>query len=172
AISYSFRGTFAKQPDPIPLLNGNQYATLIPEEVANAGGKPLDITNNKEFSYDSRDPFWYYNYSRNSNWIGAITQTGYSQEHNVSMTGGGQKARYYASVGYYKSIGTTKGTNLERITSKINFDYDVSDRIHFKSDITFTHLKNRRNYSNRIRNIAYNKMPNMAIYKYDIYGNK
>ncbi len=172
AISYSFRGTFSKQPDHIPLLNGNQYATLIPEEVENTGGKPLDISNNKEFSFDPQDPFWYYNYSRNSDWIGAITQTGFSQDHNISMTGGGQKARYYASVGYYNSKGTTKGTNLKRITSKINFDYDVSDRIHFKSDITFTHLNNRKSYSNGIRNVAYNKMPNMSVYKYDMFGHK
>ncbi|HTN35483.1 MAG TPA: TonB-dependent receptor plug domain-containing protein, partial [Arachidicoccus sp.] len=89
AIAYSFQGTFSKQPNSIPLLNGDQFATLVPEEVSNTGKSPLDITSNKEFSYDPTDPYWYHNYSNNTNWIDAITQTGYSQEHNVSMTGGG-----------------------------------------------------------------------------------
>lgn len=172
SISYSFRGTFSKQPDNIPLLNGDQYATLIPEEIANTGGLPLNINQNKEFSFDPYDPYWYYNYSNNTDWIKAITQTGYSQEHDISMTGGGDKARYYASVGYYNQRGTTKGTGLNRITSKINLDYDVSRRIHFKSDITYTHLNNQRNYTSGIRNVAYNKMPNMAIYEYDAFGNR
>ncbi len=172
AISYSFKGTFSKQPPAIPLLNGDQYATLIPEEVANAGGLPLDINTNKEFSYDPTDPYWYYNYSNNTDWIGAITQSGYSQEHDVSMSGGGTKAKYYASVGYYNQQGTTIGTGLNRITSKINLDYAVSSRIHFRSDFTYAHLTRDLNYLSSIRSVAYNKMPNMSVYEYDLYGNK
>lgn len=176
SVSYSLKGTYSRQPTNIPLLSGDQYATLIPEEVSNAGKLPLDIDANKEFSFDPKDPYWYYNYSNNTDWVKAITQTGYSQEHDVSMTGGGEKARYYASIGYYDQQGTTVGTGLGRITSKINLDYDVSKRIHFRSDITYTHLDNTLNYvpdkNYQVRGVAYDKMPNMAIYEYDIYGNR
>ncbi|SDZ76574.1 TonB-linked outer membrane protein, SusC/RagA family [Arachidicoccus rhizosphaerae] len=178
SISYTFRGTYSKQPKSVPLLDGNQYSTLIPEEVANAGGNPLDISANKEFSFDPLDPYWYYNYSNNTNWIDAITQTGYSQDHSISMTGGGQKAKYYASVGYFHQDGTTIGTGLDRITAKVNLDYNVSNRIRIRSNFTFAHLNRDLNFlpSNKsayqIRNIAYNKMPNMSIYEYDIYGNQ
>lgn len=176
SISYSLKGTYSQQPTNIPLLNGDQFATLIPEEVSNAGKLPLDIDNDKEFSFDPKDPYWYYNYSNNTDWVKAITQTGYSQQHDISMTGGGEKARYYASIGYYDQTGTTIGTGLGRITSKINLDYDVSKRIHFRSDITYTHLDNTLNYipnkNYQVRGVAYDKMPNMAINEYDIYGNR
>ncbi|WP_092461018.1 SusC/RagA family TonB-linked outer membrane protein [Thermoflavifilum thermophilum] len=176
SVGYSFKGSISWQPRGIPLLNGYQYTTLIMEEVANAGGAPLDIRNNKEFAYDPTDPYWYYNYSRNTDWIGAITQTGYSQEHDISMMGGGEKARYYASVGYLTQTGTTVGTGLNRITSTINLDYNVSDRIHFRSDISYTHIITNGNYvpnsSYQVRSVAYRKMPNMSIYEYDIYGNQ
>jgi TonB-linked SusC/RagA family outer membrane protein len=176
SVSYSLKATYAKQPPNIPLLNGDQYATLIPEEVSNAGKLPLNIDDDKEFSFDPKDPYWYYNYSNNTDWVKAITRTGYSQEHDISMTGGGDKARYYASVGYYNNKGTTIGTALSRITSKINLDYDVSKRIHFRSDITYTHLDNTLNYvpnkDYQVRGVAYSKMPNMAVYAYDIYGNR
>lgn len=176
SISYSFQGTYSKQPPAIPLLDGDQYATLIPEEVANTGGLPLDINANKEFSYDPTDPYWYYNYSKNTDWIKAITQVGYSQEHDISMTGGGDKAKYYASVGYFNQQGTTIGTGLNRVTSKINLDYAVSSRIHFRSDFTYAHLTNQLDYipssSYQVRGVAYNKMPNMSIYQYDLYGNQ
>lgn len=172
ALSYSFRGTYSRQPKSIPLLSGDQFATLIPEEVANAGGNPLNINENKEFSFDPLDPYWYYNYSNNNNWIDAITQTGYSQDHSVSMTGGGEKAKYYASVGFFHQDGTTIGTGLDRITSKVNFDYNVSKRIRIRANFTYAHLNRKLNYLSSIRNVAYNKMPNMSIYEYDIFGNR
>ena len=63
----------------------------------NQAGTPLPQTV-KEFQYDPSDPYWYYNYSNNTKWIDAITQTGFAQDHNISMTGGGEKARYFASL--------------------------------------------------------------------------
>jgi TonB-linked SusC/RagA family outer membrane protein len=175
SITYNFKGTFSKQPANIPLLNGDQYSTLIPEEIANTNGLPLNINANKEFLFDPYDPYWYYNYSNNTDWVKAITQIGYMQDHNISMTGGGEKARYYASVGYLNQSGTTVGTALKRITAKINLDYNVSNRIRFRSDFTYTHVDNNLNYvphkNYQVRSVAYNKMPNMAIYENDEYGN-
>ena len=172
SITYNLKASMSKQPPAIPLLNGDQYSTLISEMVMNRDGLPLDINANKEFSYDPSDPFYYYNYSQNSDWVGAITQLGYSQDHNISMQGGGEKARYYASVGYLNQKGTTVGTGMDRITTKINLDYNVSDRIRFRTDITYTHVATKFNYSSSIRNVAYNKMPNMSIYQWDEYGNQ
>jgi TonB-linked SusC/RagA family outer membrane protein len=125
----------------------------------------------KEFQYDPNDPYWYNNYSRNTNWIKAITQTGFTQDHNISMTGGGEKARYYASLGYFDQKGTTLGTYLKRISTRINLDYVVSDRIRFKSDLSYSYTDNNRSFANNLRDIAYRKMPNMSIYEYDEYGN-
>ena len=171
SITYNVKFSGAKQPNSIPMLTGDQYSTLIPEMVMNRDGLPLDITTNKEFAYDPNDPLNYYNYSRNSDWIDAITKLGYSQDHNISMQGGGEKARYYASVGYFNQTGTTVGTDLNRITAKINLDYNVSNKIRFKTDITYTHVVTDFNYTSSIRGVAYNKMPNMSIYQYDEYGN-
>jgi TonB-linked SusC/RagA family outer membrane protein len=169
SITYNVKGSFSKQPNAIPMLNGDQYSTLIGEMMMNAN---LDITRYPEFAYDPNNPANYYNYNRNSDWIKSITQIGYSQDHNVSMQGGGEKARYYASVGYLNQVGTTLGTSLDRITSKINLDYNVSNRIRFKTDITYTHVVSDFNYTNTIRGIAYSKMPNMSVYQYDEYGNQ
>ena len=171
-ITYNFRGTASKQPESIPLLTGDQYSNLIPESINNRNGLPLNISANQEFLYDPLMPLSFNNYSKNSNWIDAITQVGLTQDHTVSLQGGGEKARYYASVGYLNTRGTTIGTDLSRITSKINLDYSVSSRIRFRSDFTYTHVNNTLNYSSSLRGVAYNKMPNMAIYQYDEFGNE
>ncbi len=176
-VSYTFKGSVSKQPNAIPMLSGDQYSTLIPEEFMNRNGVPLNTQTVKEFMYDPNDPYWYNNYGQNTNWVDAITQLGYSQDHNVSITGGGEKAKYYASTGYFNQVGTTIGTSLDRINTRINLDYNVSTRIRFKTDLSFTHSDNSRNYVSRltrnqdlVRSTAYSKMPNMSIYEYNDLG--
>lgn len=172
SLTYTFKGSVSKQPNAIPMLTGDQYSSLIPEEYMNRNGTPLNTQTIKEFQYDPNDPYWYHNYSNNTNWVDAITQLGWTQDHNLSMTGGGDKARYYASVGYLQQTGTTIGTNLSRINTRINLDYNVSTRIKFRSDLSFSHTDNDKNYANNLRDIAYKKMPNMGIYEYDEFGNR
>lgn len=170
AFTYTNKTSITKQPEAIPMLSGDQYSTLIPEEYMNSTGTPLNTQTIKEFQYDPNDPYWYNNYSKNTNWIKAITQTGVTQDHNISMTGGGEKARYYASLGYLDQKGTTIGTYLKRISTRINLDYIVSERIRFKSDLSYSFTDNNRNFALNLRDLAYRKMPNMSIYEYDEYG--
>ncbi|KQB38126.1 SusC/RagA family TonB-linked outer membrane protein [Flavobacterium sp. L1I52] len=178
-ISYSFRGSYSKLPPTIPMLTGDQYSQLIPEAYMNRNGVPLNTLTVKEFQYDPQDVYYYKNYSQNTNWIDAITQTALTGDHNLSLQGGGEKARYFTSVGYYKGRGVTIGTGLERLNARLNLDYVVSDRIRFRTDIAYTHSETLRNYVNsygttdrdRLRGVAYTKMPNMSIYEYDEMGN-
>lgn len=169
-VNYSFRGTMSRQPRAIPMLTGDQFSSLIPEEYMNATGTPLNTQTVKEFQYDPRDPYYYHNYSNNTDWLSEITRAGYMQDHNISISGGGEKARYYASVGYLGQSGTTIGTDLGRISTRINLDYNVSDRIRFRTDIAYTHNDNNKNYTNA-RGVAYKKLPNMSVYEFDAAGN-
>ncbi|MGQ7945621.1 SusC/RagA family TonB-linked outer membrane protein [Flavobacterium sp. WC2509] len=178
-ISYTYKATYAKPPATVPMLNGDQYSQLIPEEFMNKSGVPLNTLSVKEFQYDPQDVYYFKNYGQNTDWIDAITQTGKTGEHTLSLQGGGEKARYYSSVGYYNSKGVTKGTGLDRLSTRLNLDYVVSDRIKFRTDISYTHTNTQRNYVNSfsgddkdlLRGVAYVKMPNMSIYEYDAQGN-
>ncbi len=171
SFTYTNKTSITKQPEAIPMLSGDRYSTLIPEAYMNATGTPLNTQNVKEFQYDPNDPYWYNNYSKNTDWIKAITQTGVTQDHNISMTGGGEKARYYVSLGYLDQKGTTIGTYLKRISNRINLDYIVSERIRFRSDFSYSYTDNNRNFATNLRDLAYRKMPNMSIYEYDEFGN-
>ncbi|MEJ6980691.1 SusC/RagA family TonB-linked outer membrane protein [Pedobacter sp. P351] len=170
-VSYAVKGTMANQPAAIPMLSGDQFSMLIPEAFMNRNGSPLNTQTVKELQYDISDPYYFNNYSNNTNWIDAITQTGFKQDHNVSINGGGEKARYYASVGYLGEKGTTIGTGLNRISTRINLDYNVSNKIKFRTDIAYTHSITDKIFSDNARRIAYDKMPNMSVYEYDAQGN-
>lgn len=170
SIVYNFKGSFSKQPSAIPMLNGDQYSSLVLEEFYNAGRQFTGTEAAKEFQYDPNDPYRYFNFSNNTDWIKEITQDGYFQDHNVQVSGGGERAKYLASLGYFNQEGTTKGTSLGRINTRINLDYTVSDRLRFRSDISYVHIDNENLYSRYVRDVAYRKMPNQSVYEYDEYG--
>jgi TonB-linked SusC/RagA family outer membrane protein len=48
--------------------------------------------------------------------------------------------------------------------------YIVSQKITFQSDVSYTHADNDMLYHNNVRDVAYRKMPNQAIWEYDEYG--
>lgn len=173
-INYAFKGTISLVPKAIPLLNGDQYSSLIPEAFMNRIGSTLNSTTFREFNYDPNDPYWYHNYSNNTNWIDAVSRTGYVQDHTVSLTGGGEKAKYFASVGYFDQKGITIGTGLQRIATRINLDYTVSEKIKFFTSFSYTHSNQVRHYlssnESSIRGMAYIKMPNMSVFEYDANG--
>jgi len=177
-ISYTFRGTLSEVPRAIPMLSGDQYSQLIPEAFMNFRGVPLNTLTVKEFQYDPQDVYYFKNYSNNTDWLDAITQTGVSNEHNLSLQGGGQKAKYFTSVGYFDQKGVTVGTGFTRVNARLNLDYVVSDRIKFRTNIAYTNSTTNRNSVNpfgtndadRLRGIAFRKMPNMSIYEYNEAG--
>jgi TonB-linked SusC/RagA family outer membrane protein len=175
SVSYSFKGSASILPDAIPMLNGDEYATMIPEIFMNRIGLNLNTQNAREFNYDPNDPYWYHNYSNNVNWVDAVSRQGYLNDHTLSINGGGEKAKYYASMGYFNQKGTTIGTALSRINTRINLDYTISDRIKIFTSIAYTHTNQDRNFlssnDGAIRGVAYLKMPNMSIFEYDELGN-
>ena len=175
SISYTFKGSASVLPDPIPLLNGDQYSTLIPEAFINRVGSTLNTTSVREFNYDPNDPYWYYNYSNNTNWIKEVSRQGHLQDHNISMSGGGEKAKYFASLGFFDQLGNTIGTDLKRINARINLDYNISEKIKIFTSIAYTHTDQNRSYlsssEGAIRGAAYIKMPNMSVFEYDELGN-
>jgi TonB-linked SusC/RagA family outer membrane protein len=175
SITYTFKGSTSVLPNAIPMLSGDQYSTLIPEAFMNRFGSTLNSQSVREFNYDPNDPYWYHNYSNNVNWVDEISRRGYLQDHTISMNGGGEKAKYFASIGYFDQVGTTLGTALKRINTRINLDYTISDRIKIFTSIAYTHTDQDRNFLNSgneaIRNVAYLKMPNMSVFEFDEFGN-
>lgn len=171
-VSYTFKRTFSFKPEPLPMLTGDQYSTLIMEGVMNVTGIPLDRIENKEFLYDPSEPYWYYNYGQNTNWLNEITRNGHINNHDFSLSGGGEKARYRFSVNYEDQEGVTLGTGLQRFTTRLNLDYYISDKLRLGADLSYAHGKSERSFSSNLRSVAYRKMPNMGVYEFDAQGNE
>jgi len=176
-FEYSVKLTRAEEPDPIPMLDGGGYAKLIAEAHYNLderGNFFDDVSHSREVAYDVNwDEYW--NFAQNTNWIEEITKIAYSQQHHFSVRGGGEKSAYKVSVGYLDEDGTTIGTNLKKLNIGTAFDYNISSKLKFLSDIIYTHHDQDATYDfedkdyifRSVRSMAYRKMPNMSVYVRD-----
>lgn len=169
-INFSYKGSVAFRPEPIPMLTGDEYSTLIYEAVMNRDDMPLNTDIYREFRYDPTDPYWYYNYSNNTNWPKEITRTGYTNNYDLSLSGGGSKASYRFSTNMINQIGTTLGTDLKTLRTRLNLDYKISDKLTLRANFSYSRGDNNKSYRRNIINEAYSMMPNMSVYEYDVDG--
>ncbi|MCK4922029.1 MAG: SusC/RagA family TonB-linked outer membrane protein [Bacteroidales bacterium] len=168
-FNYQNKFTWNFQPPSIPMLNGDEYIMLQLEEWHNSSGI-YEVPS--EIAYDI-DYIDFYNYNKNIDWIRAVSQNSYLSENFFKLSGGGEKTRYYASMSKHKSTGTTINTGLERLSTRVNLDYDVSKKLRFSVNFSYTDSDVENNYivgGTNIREMAYRKAPNMSIYEYDFDG--
>jgi TonB-dependent starch-binding outer membrane protein SusC len=69
---------------------------------------------------DSYGPYQIYNTSSGTNWHKEITQTAPIQNHQISATGGGEKAQYSLGFNYFGQDGIYKFTHFNRYSVRAN----------------------------------------------------
>lgn len=173
-FDYQYKHSLNIQPDPVPMLNGDEYIMLQLEQFHNARGVfnlPPEIAYDPEYKY-------FHNYSANTDWIGALTKLGQTMDHYFALSGGGDKTRYSASVSYVDEGGTTINTRARRFSTRINLDYILSKKLMYSILFSYSTDNNNRNYiinqwspqEKNVRQMAYIKAPNMSIMEYDENG--
>lgn len=65
----------------------------------------------------------------------AIIRRGYTQQHNISMSGGNDKTHYFASGNYFDQRGVLIGTDYKRYNGRINLEHQVSDKVNIGANI-------------------------------------
>ena len=161
-LQYSLKLTGTYQPKGYDLLSGDDYTMLLKESYFNPE-QSSSASNIPELNYDPSFSE-YEQYNNNTDWRDAVTQWGLRQNHYVTITGGGEKALFRIGAGYDHETGTMIEQKLQRFSTRVNLDYNVSERIRVSTNFSMTYTKNDRN-SDDLLSIAMRKMPNMSIYE-------
>ena len=145
-FNFNTKYEFSKERSGIPMLNANQYISMIQDAVYNtvsdlgsSAAKSQEylklLYNTKEIGFD---PDWQYfdEYNQNTNWLDEITQTGFISDNSFSVSGGGDKANYRLSLGYLNQEGTTIGTGYERFQIKLILHCNTVSHVELRMPIT------------------------------------
>ena len=63
------------------------------------------------------------------------------QNHQLSVSGGGEKSRYYVGAGYFTQDGIIPKSSYDRLNLKINNEYFLSDNVKIGHNLTFSKYK-------------------------------
>ncbi len=144
--------------DPIgkySLLNGPQYNQVYTEYYRELG-------LNSVFSSPN-----------NTDWIKEVTRTAISNQLDVSMAAGGDKAQYFISGSYTDQPSYIIKSDYKRYTGRINFIYEASKSISLGLNMSMSYTDNSALNAPSIYSNAILKAPNLpvkdenGIYLYD-----
>lgn len=76
-----------------------------------------------------------------TDWLDEVTRTGYMQQHNLSINGGGEKTKYMASFNYMNQEGVVKNNGASRFSARINLDQEINQWVSI--GLTASYSQNR-----------------------------
>ena len=124
---------------------GFAQATNLPEMVTNSA-EFMELRNEAEIN-DGSPEFYsqdlinqYGNIGPNTDWLDEVFRTAGFQQHNLSVSGGGESVNYHISLGYQDQNSPIRGvTGAERYNGRFNIDAQVSDKFSFGTRLSFSH---------------------------------
>ena len=168
-VTYSLKLTGTYQPKGYDLLTGDDYTMMLKEAYFNPrqDDNASNMATIPEINYPTAtDGFadWR-QYRDNTDWRDAVTQWGLRQNHYATISGGGEKASFRIGAGYDHETGTMIENKMDRFSTRVNLDYNVSQRIRVQTNFALTYSK--YDDIDNLLSVALKKMPNMSIYQKD-----
>ena len=117
-------------------LNEEQYRQLYVEGYINNG------------SYDTEaEALEFYNEQfpdqANTNWIDEITQTGVTQDYNVSASGGTDNISYFVSGNAFLQDGIVVNSKFDRYSTRANLSAQLTDKLSVTNNISLSYFNQR-----------------------------
>lgn len=148
SISYDGSYSFVRNYPYLDALNSQQYM-----ELANVFNKENYLYNKKQYPYgpDAYDGKWSPLFSEtdrlnalDTNWKDYVLKSGYITKHNLTISGGTSKIRYYLGGSYLDQEGTVLNSGMTKYTFRGNIGVDLFPFLNFTSAFN----ANQNTYSN------------------------
>ncbi len=166
-VSYSGSATIQKLVDKETPMTASQYITwrrwayyYSNPSLYPRGDEPNKTTDYKIFK-GSSDPSAWKNILRgwsSGTWDGSkvqttcwtcmVTQTGVSTQHTLSVSGGTDKLKGYASFGYLNNKGTSKGQSYTRYTGNTKLTFSPTKWFTMGANMSVSYSKQEYGQSN------------------------
>ncbi|WP_026777025.1 TonB-dependent receptor [Polaribacter sp. Hel_I_88] len=102
------------------------------------GYNPFNVPNDQIVGVDGKlNPNAQVIY-KSLDWFDFMEQTGIRQNYNVNVSGGGENHRVFFSTSYLEEEGYVKSTNFDRLTTRLNADFDVNDKLKISASANIT----------------------------------
>lgn len=110
----------------------------------------------------------------NTDWNDILMRTALAQEYGVSISGGGNKATYYASVGYYDQQGNVRGVDANRFNTTLKTTVRINDILKIGASLFASQRKQHSfmtDYNGFVNPVYYSRLANPYFTPFDADGN-
>ncbi|TXE14471.1 SusC/RagA family TonB-linked outer membrane protein [Algoriphagus aquimarinus] len=150
-VNYSTSMGFNEAVETFDLLTGDEWVTIANEKRSNANQSLLA------------------NPGVNTDWQDLIFRKGFTQQHNLSISGGSEATKYFFSLGYTDQESPVKPNELSRYSFRGNVDHSISKAIRVGTSMSYsyTEILGLNNGANSLSGAIYNAtraLPNVPIY--------
>ncbi|MDR2804820.1 MAG: SusC/RagA family TonB-linked outer membrane protein, partial [Dysgonamonadaceae bacterium] len=114
AVHYQYSIGFDRPAKTLGLLNAKQWLAIQKEYFNNKPGLYYSAAELAQFD-------------RGTDWQNAVLQTGGSQTHELSVSGGDDKTRYLISGNYTTQEGIILNSGFDRFSGRLNLEKEVFD---------------------------------------------
>lgn len=151
-ISYDGYRGWQKLPKYYDVMDLREYATFMNEKSAIIG-------------YDVRPQFANPQYlGLGTNWQKALFRTAPMQNHNLAISGGDARTKYYISGTYFSQQGIALGSDFKRTSVKANVDNKTTDWLKVGINLNMAHVAENVATSNTgVILQALNQTPDVAV---------
>ena len=165
-FSANLTAQFYSKQSTMNLCNTSDYATAMAQAALNDGLDPVAYASNYGLNLNATagTPITVYNpasgdyvnymvnglydgyinskrtmkYS-NTDWLGAISRTGFAQNYDASLSSTSDRGSMLFSLGYKKNTGILKHTDFENISARVNTSFNISKVVTVGENFTLTH---------------------------------
>lgn len=137
-VSLSSYSTLHRVPRQFKVMNASEYAAFY---------KLLLSENNITIPVAYEDHFrqWYYgdHWQTGTSWQEEVTRTGFGQNHNLRISGGGDGSNYSVSTNYFSETGTLLASAAQRFSFRANSDFSIGKFIRIGETFNYSRFINQ-----------------------------
>ncbi len=120
AITYTGSVGISQNAEDQEWLDGPGYAYWY-NKARELDGDPIVFTEDMVRKMIAGEDGW-----GNTNWYDIICGTGVRTHHNISATGGNERLRFFASIGYLNEKGNIQNYDYSRLNLRSNIDAQIA----------------------------------------------
>lgn len=117
-------------PDRIRPLNSKEHIELLIESRINTGESRAEA---EAFILARLDA------GIDTDWVDVISRRGKYQQYNVSASGGNDKTKFYASMGYYDQEAVIIGIDYKKFNTRVNLNHQASEKFNIDFGVGLSH---------------------------------
>jgi len=137
-ISFASYAGYNEAPANLPVLNAADYRLYLGDVLKTTGISNTQVAA-MPYMNDDRTAAGYFTYHNNTDWQKKVLSESYTNNYYLKVSGGDNIATYGLSMGFMKSQGVVKTTDLSRYNTRFNAEFNFSKRFKGYTNLAFTY---------------------------------